>query len=168
MCAVRNPKSKGVPSDENSMAAPSLTPQHNLAAQAQARAASDAYLRDKVMNTPREELPLLCFDGALRFLDQAKLLVDDRTPTGIQSFGQKIQRVQAIIRDLNTALDMEKGGELADSLRAQYHFLNSHLIGALIDRDAQKLADATAIITNLREGWAGALEKIRAENSAQG
>lgn len=146
------------------MAAPSVTPNQP---NPQAQAASNAYLRDKVMNTPREELPLLCFDGALRFLSQAKLLVDDRTPTGIQTFGEKIQRVQAIIRDLNTALDMEKGGELADTLRAQYHFLNGHLINALVDRDAKKLDDAAAIIMNLREGWLGALEKIRGEQSSE-
>src|SRR3712207_5483366 len=83
-----------------------------------AQAATDAYLAETVLSAAPEELPLLLFDGALRFLRRAQAVVGGEPA----ALGREIGRVQAIVDELNASLDVERGGEIARNLRDLYVF----------------------------------------------
>lgn len=119
-----------------------------------AQSATDAYLAESVMSAPREELPLLLFDGALRFLGRARALAAEGSP---EALGRQIARAQAVVDELNVSLDLEQGGEIARNLRDVYVFVNGHLASALVARDARKIGEAAALLRELRDGYEHAL-----------
>ncbi|RDI76006.1 fliS: flagellar protein FliS [Gaiella occulta] len=119
-----------------------------------AQLATDAYLAETVKSARREELPLLLFDGALRFLGRAQALAAQGSA---EAFGHQIARAQAVVDELNVSLDLEQGGEIARNLRDIYVFVNGHLASALVARDARKVGEAAGLLRELRDGYEHAL-----------
>ena len=79
--------------------------------------AAQAYIQTKVGTTDQGQLLLLLYDGALRFLQQAreKMLAKDYAGKGVY-----ISKALDIIGELSSSLNMEKGGELATNLNNLY------------------------------------------------
>ena len=64
------------------------------------------------------ELVIRMYEGAIRFLEMAKLGFDYEDPIEqIETIHNNVTRAQEIINELNMTLDMEQGGETAIQLR---------------------------------------------------
>ncbi|MBC7460836.1 MAG: flagellar export chaperone FliS, partial [Thermoleophilia bacterium] len=74
----------------------------------------DAYRVNAVETASPEQLTLMCYDGALRFMRRAAKALEDGDLAGANN---ATGRAQAIINELNVTLDMERGGEIARNLR---------------------------------------------------
>lgn len=114
----------------------------------------DAYRTNAVETASPEQLTLMCYDGALRFMRRAAKsleagdLADASAATG---------RAQAIVNELNITLDMDAGGEIAANLRGIYLFVNRHLSEAVIAGEAAKVRESMDLIGDLRGAWAQAM-----------
>src|SRR5439155_24742690 len=80
--------------------------------------AKQAYTASSVMTAPPQQLVVMLYDGAIRFLRQAA--------TGMRAGNREVtlnrmQRAEAIVDELNVSLDMSQG-EIAGQLRAIYLF----------------------------------------------
>src|SRR5437867_13254576 len=74
------------------------------------------------------QLVLMLYDGAIRFLEQARAGFSNDDPLEFnQSIHNNILKAQAIINELNASLDTEKGGELAAKLRVLYNYMDRRL-----------------------------------------
>lgn len=114
----------------------------------------DAYRANAVETASPEQLTLMCYDGALRFMRRAAHALDgDDLSTASSATG----RAQAIINELNVTLDMDAGGEIARNLRDLYLFANRHLAAGVAARESKNIRESMDIIVGLREAWAQAM-----------
>jgi flagellar secretion chaperone FliS len=112
-----------------------------------AAAAPQAYRESSVMSAPPEALVVMLYDGALRFLFQAAVLMREKQ---IEPMHRKLRRAEDIILHLRDALDMEQG-EISERLHAIYMFCLRHLRQ---DQDPVKVEDVRKLLSELREAWA--------------
>lgn len=113
-----------------------------------------AYQTNAVETASPEQLTLMCYDGALKFMRRAIKAFDNGDRERIS---EATGRAQAIINELNITLDMEAGGEISKNLRDIYLFVNRHLSQAIIDQNPQNVRDAIELLMPLREAWAKAM-----------
>jgi flagellar protein FliS len=113
----------------------------------------EAYRENTVTTQTQGRLVVLLYDGAIKFLKQA---VKEIQAGQWAQKGEYINKAIAIINELNSSLDMESGGEIADNLRQLYNFMTKHLAEANIRRDIQKIRDVIACLNDLNEGWKAA------------
>ena len=114
----------------------------------------DAYRTNAVETASPEQLTLMCYDGALRFMRRAARALDDGD---LADASAATGRAQAIVNELNITLDMEAGGDIASNLRALYLFINRHLSEAMLSHDSGKVREAMNLIGDLRGAWAEAM-----------
>ncbi len=113
-------------------------------------AAPQAYRESSVLSAPPEALVVMLYDGALRFLFQAAVLMREQQ---IEPTHRKLRRAEDIILHLRDTLDMEQG-EIADRLHAIYMFCLRHLRQARFDQDPAKVEQVRELLSELREAWA--------------
>ncbi|NLC52923.1 MAG: flagellar export chaperone FliS, partial [Firmicutes bacterium] len=96
------------------------------------------------------ELILMMYDGAIRFCNQAKNAIEEKK---YYEANQLLQRVQAIIDELNYSLNMD-AGEIAANLRNLYDFIATKLVEANIKKDIVTIDQMVNLLTELRSSWA--------------
>lgn len=111
----------------------------------------NAYRQTEVQSRSPLELVVMLYDGALRFMGEAKAGFETKD---IKRRADAISRTLAIISELQNTLDMKAGGDIAISLDQLYAFVRDRLVDASVRQDAAPVAEAMAVMTNLRDGWA--------------
>ncbi|HUO73913.1 MAG TPA: flagellar export chaperone FliS [Solirubrobacteraceae bacterium] len=109
----------------------------------------NAYRESAVLTATPEQLVVMLYDGARRFLYQASTAMRN---DNIQLAHQKLRRGEAIITHLRDTLDMDQG-EVAARLQAIYLFCNRHLNDARVQRDAEKIDQVSSLLGELRSAW---------------
>ena len=59
----------------------------------------------------------------------------------------------AIISELQSTLDMERGGDIADQLDRLYTWMTSQLVDATIKQSADPIKDVRRMLEILRDAW---------------
>ncbi len=93
----------------------------------------------------------MLYDGALRFLLQGATLMRAEDQLGCDA---KLRRAEAIIDELHSTLDKDRGGDIASRLEGIYVFCKRHLIEARIERDAGMIDRVAELLGELRDSWA--------------
>jgi flagellar protein FliS len=114
----------------------------------------DAYRANAVETASPEQLTLMCYDGALRFMRRAAAALESGD---LATASNATGRAQAIVNELNVTLDMEAGGEIARNLRDLYLFVNRHLTAGVSSREVQHIRECMDIVGGLREAWSQAM-----------
>lgn len=109
-----------------------------------------AYKNNAVTTQTPGQIVVLLHEGAIRFLKQAVEALDEKKYV---EKGRLITRAIDIISELNSALDMEKGGEVAVNLRRLYLFMNEHLLAANFKKDPGMLRQVIRMLEELHSGW---------------
>lgn len=109
-----------------------------------------AYHENAVATQTGARLVVLLYEGAIKFLGQAK---QDLEAGDYKAKGEHIAKALAIIDELDSCLDLENGGEVAGNLRGLYHFMIRHLNEANIHRDPQRIQDVIDCLRDLNAGW---------------
>ena len=112
--------------------------------------APNAYRESAVLTATPEQLVVMLYDGANRFLTQSAIAMRDGR-AGLA--GEKLRRAEAIIDELLATLDMTVG-EIADRLQALYLFFKEHLMAARLKQDAGKVDEVAHFMRELRSSWA--------------
>jgi flagellar secretion chaperone FliS len=112
--------------------------------------APNAYRESAVLTATPEQLVVMLYDGANRFLIQAAAAM--RADAHAAS-NAKLQRAEAIIDELTNTLDMDQG-EVAERLLSIYLFCRRLLMEARVERDAHKVDQVAGLLGELREAWA--------------
>lgn len=68
------------------------------------------YRQTQIDTAPKEQILLMLYDGAVRFLNQAKAGFAEKN---IEKIHNNIVKVQNIITEFESTLDMKTGGEFA-------------------------------------------------------
>lgn len=67
--------------------------------------------------------------------------------------GELISGAIAIIDSLRASLDHEKGGEIAENLRALYDYMEQGLVEANLGADVTRLEEISALLAEVKAGW---------------
>jgi flagellar protein FliS len=101
------------------------------------------------------QLVLLLYDGALRFLEQARLGFACDDPKAFnESINNNVQRAQAIINELSGSLNMRAGGEFSLKLRSLYEYFDRRLFESNLQKDQAGIEEVIQRLTVLRDSWA--------------
>lgn len=125
--------------------------------------AANAYFQTKVSTTDQGQLLLMLYDGALRYLQQArdKMLARDFAGKGIL-----ISKVIDIVNELSASLNMEKGGSLAVNLNNLYVLCTARLLQANLKMNVDSLDSVVQILSGLRGAYAQIIETPEARKAA--
>ena len=96
----------------------------------------------------------MLYDGAIRFLNQAQLAMQQEKK---EIARERLLRAEDIINELNNSLDVQSGGEIADSLRSIYLWMKRQIMQSLIQQDPEPLSECLQQLLELREAWSSAL-----------
>ncbi len=123
------------------------------------------YQKNQVSTASSEQILIMLYDGAIRFVHQA----DEAMASGkkVQKL-ESISKAMAIITELANTLDHEVGGEIAENLDALYSYMTRELTRANLKNDRELLKVVETLLSDLRETWMQAIEinrKSKAETS---
>ena len=109
------------------------------------------------------ELVVRMYEGAIRFLELAKLGFEQTDPVErIQTIHNNVMRSMEIINELNLTLDMERGGETATQLRDLYNYFENRLFESNMRKDMTGIQEVIDRLGSLLEAW----EEIGEEQSS--
>jgi len=110
----------------------------------------DVYRQTAVTTQNKGRLIVMLYDGAIKFLKHA---IVDLEKKDYEAKGRNIAKAQDIIVELNTVLDMDAGGEVAQNLRGLYNFMNRHLSEANIKCDTRMIQEVVSLLEELNQSW---------------
>jgi flagellar protein FliS len=118
-------------------------------------AGPQAYRDSAVLTATPEQLVVMLYDGAVRFLRQAEVAMGEGA--WLHAW-DKLGRGEAIIDELIATLNMDTG-EIAERLQAIYIFSKRTLIESRVQRNPEKIGQVVALLISLREAWAKLAEQ---------
>ncbi len=101
------------------------------------------------------QLVLMLFDGALRNLATALAGFDlESVGTRIEQINNHLLKAQAILRELQSSLDLKAGGKFAQTMWALYDFMLDNLRTANMKKDPEPIRVVEKLIGEVRGAWA--------------
>lgn len=88
--------------------------------------------------------------GALERLARAKSAMEQNQPA---QKGELIGSAMAIVAELQAALDVEAGGELAANLDNLYDFAARELMQANSENNVERLENAAGVLREIKAAW---------------
>jgi flagellar protein FliS len=67
--------------------------------------------------------------------------------------GKAVGKAVRLIGQLNGTLDMERGGQIAENLRALYLYMLNRLTVANVTNDARIVAEVNSLVRTVKRGW---------------
>lgn len=117
--------------------------------------AHNQYKTVSVSTVDRGRLLLMLYDGCLNFLRQAKAGLEARD---LPKFARFLSKSQAIISQLISTLDYERGGKIAKDLYRIYDFIMFHLTEANLQKDPRKVAEAIEVLEKIVNAYHDIIE----------
>lgn len=115
---------------------------------------ANVYKNQQIMSAAPEQLTLLLYNGALRFLNESILAMEQGDLP--RSHNANL-RVQNIVREFVRTLDMRY--ELSQNWAQLYEFIEYSLIQGNIKKDISKLKEAKTILQEMRDTWEEAMKQ---------
>lgn len=118
--------------------------------------ALNQYKQNTVFSATPEELTLMLYDGAIKFMNIGKYHIENNN---IIKAHEALIRAQDIIIELNSSLNMEY--EISENLRGLYEFILNRLIDANIYKKIEPIDEALEIISEMRDTWKEAMLEVK-------
>ncbi|MCX8117538.1 MAG: flagellar export chaperone FliS [Desulfobacterota bacterium] len=118
-----------------------------------------AYERSKLLTSDPKRLVLLCYEEAVRSLEEARAryLCED-----YEAKARAVQKALDLLNHLREALDFEKGGEIARNLDRLYGFMIAHLLKSDQRKDVKGIDQVSKMLQELKWAWEEAFRQVPA------
>ena len=113
------------------------------------------YQASNVNTATPEKLMIMMFDGALQFLQKAKVAIAEGN---LKERSQNIDGARKIIRELMRTIDLENGNDVSKQLFKLYNKMAMNLIKANVQRTAALIDIVIEDVSNIRWGFQKAIE----------
>ncbi|GAB6036934.1 hypothetical protein JCM15519_14930 [Fundidesulfovibrio butyratiphilus] len=113
--------------------------------------AAQAYMQTQVTTTTQGDLLIMLFDACIKFLKQAKERI---TARDFANKGVLISKALDIIAELQSSLNPQKGGDLADNLSKLYLLCSSKLLMANLHMDLNQIDQVIDMLGGIRDAFA--------------
>lgn len=118
--------------------------------------AVNKYKQNTVTTATPEELTLMLYDGAIKFMNIGKYSIEQKD---IERTHSSLIRAQDIISELNNSLNMDY--ELSKDMRNLYDFILSKLVDGNIKKDISAIDEALDITYDMRETWKEVMKQVK-------
>jgi flagellar protein FliS len=122
---------------------------------------AQAYRATAVLTASPGQLVLMLFDGALKSLaiaqDAFSKPVTDRTR--IETINKHLLKAQVILAELQGGLDMEVGGEFAQTMHRLYDYHMRRLFEANVRKQVAPVVEVERLLREVRDAWAEMLSR---------
>ena len=123
------------------------------------------YKQNEISTSDQGKLILMMYDGAIKNL---KLAIENMKVKDIANKGTHIRKTRDIINELSLALDVEKGGKVAESLEKLYQFILFQLTLANIKpTDQTPMTKALGILSTLQSAWQEIITNNESQETSQ-
>ncbi len=109
-----------------------------------------SYQRAQVNGASQQELILMCYRGAINYLNEANKSLEAGE---VERFSEFLEKAHRVVFHLYTTLDMEKGGEIAEKLADLYSYIINQLYLLNATKNADIFNSVLKVLNNLKEGW---------------
>ena len=113
------------------------------------------YQTSNINTATPEKLMILLFDGALQFLQKAKIAIAEGN---LKERSINIDGARKIIRELMRTIDLENGNDVSKQLFKLYNKMVMNLIKANVQRNAALIDTVIEDVSNIRWGFQKAIE----------
>ncbi len=137
-----SPPKGGYYTEKERTMAYSPSPTKSVATQSAYARQARQYKQQQIETASPEEILIMLYEGAIRFLVIAKKSLDQKD---IETFHNNLLRAQHIIIEFMTSLDMELGGEMATNLYNLYEYLHYRLVQANIQKDVVMIDEVRCV-----------------------
>jgi flagellar secretion chaperone FliS len=126
-----------------------------------ARGYAQAYRATSVLTASPGQLVLMLFDGALKSLAIAQDAFGrpstDRTR--IETINRHLLKAQSILAELQGGLNMEVGGEFAQTMHSLYDYHMRRLFEANVRKQVGPVIEVERLLREVRDAWAEMLSR---------
>jgi flagellar secretion chaperone FliS len=106
------------------------------------------------------QLVLMLYEGAIAFLERALHGFSLQDPAELnQTIGNNILRAQAILEELDRALDLAAGGDFAVRMRGLYNYLDRRLMESNLRKESDGICEVRDRLSVIRDAWREMLEQ---------
>ncbi len=125
-----------------------------------------AYRANTVLTASPGQLVLLMYDGALKALAVAREACGrpEAEYQRIAVINSQLIKAQQIIAELRNTLNMEAGGDFAQTLDRLYDYYNRRLLEANLQKKVEPIIEVERLLGELRSAWA---EMLRNQDNPQ-
>ena len=117
---------------------------------------ANMYKNQQIMTASPEELTLMLYNGAVRFVNESIQALDQGN---LEKANSANLRAQDIVKEFMATLDMQY--EISHSLLALYDYIEFRLIQGNLKKDKQQLGEARDMLLELRDTWAQVIKQTR-------
>ena len=118
------------------------------------------YKRSNIETAGKLDLIIMCYERAIQLLAQVKDHIQEKE---FAKKAHKFKKVLDIIDELQSCLDMEKGGKIARNLDSLYSYMTKRLLVGDIKKDLTAYDEGIRILSELKDAW----QAIKPEDAPQ-
>ncbi|MDI6703534.1 MAG: flagellar export chaperone FliS [bacterium] len=116
----------------------------------------DKYKKAKIETASQGKLILMLYDGAIRFLNHAKVSLEDKRYDVVNN---NLIKAQEILTELMLSLNMSVG-DIAKNLYSLYDFMYRKLIEANVKKDSGLITEIRDMLQELKGAWEEGIKKL--------
>jgi len=121
-------------------------------------AAAEAYKRQQVLTATPEGLTPMMYNGCLKFMKEGIEAIEKKD---YEAANTNLQKAERIITEFRVTLNMDY--EISHQLMPLYNYAYDCLVEGNMKSSVDKVNEAKDIISGLRDAWAQAMKKARAD-----
>jgi len=122
---------------------------------------ANAYKRQQIMTASPEELTLMLYNGAIRFVNESIQAIEQKN---LEKAHHANIRAQNIVREFmittDTSYEISKNWLLLDE------YILHCLVEGNIKKDTEQLEQAKKMLTDFRDTWVQAMKQVRLARAA--
>ena len=121
------------------------------------------YQKNEVETASPEKILILLYDGAIQFLNKAKIAMDQKN---IPEIHNNLIGCENIILEFINTVDVENGGDFAVRIKALYEYFYNTLVQANMKKDVTKIDEVLRHLVELRATWKQAIAMANSQKEA--
>jgi flagellar protein FliS len=120
------------------------------------------YQKSSIETASREQILIMLYDGAIQFLNKAKIAMENKEHEAIHN---NLIGAQNIIQEFINSMDREVAPQLAENLISLYEYFLRRLIQANMKRQIEPIDEVLKYLKSLKATWEQAI--ILSQKEAQ-
>jgi flagellar protein FliS len=111
---------------------------------------SAAYLESRIRSADPIELIAILYEYAILSVREAR---ESLAKKDVAERSRKISKTIAIVSELDSSLDHEKGGQISTNLARLYQYIRERLTAANMKKEDAPLAEVESLLSTLADAW---------------
>ena len=122
------------------------------------------YQKSSIETASREQILIMLYDGAIQFLNKAKVAMNNKEYEAIHN---NLIGAQNIIQEFINSMDREVAPQLAENLISLYEYFIRRLVYANVKKQIEPIDEVLKYLKSLKATWEKAIELAQKEQAQE-